>query len=225
MVRAPKKSTRKKKPRAKGKHYGKQLTPIEQEIVRQTYLVTGNMAETGRQLDLDSRTVAKYVKNQTDPEMDAARRRSALSLAGQVQTRAVEIIDSIGPDDLESGYLRDEQGEYIKDRNGRPIFLGPTLNQKVLSAAILTDKLPVLESYRKSIGEDAHQGLMITPETVRGLVDGIKTKIKNISVLNVEFAEDALASRAEKLMDQAQEAIQAEEEFENADYEILDFDN
>ena len=222
---------RKKKVMPKGKQQGKALGPLKKEVIRQTFLLTGNKRETARQCSVSEKSVYN-VLNQVE-EAEAAKNRVAVAnqLAGKIHTKADQIIDSISVEDLKSGYLTqtDEDGkeDYKFDRQGRPIYIGPTLNQKVLSVAILADKLKVMDDYRQQVDEAHGMGALPTPETIGHLVTGIKGKLKSLRILDVQFEDEnaELKQKADALLAQAQQDIEVDQKIEDAKYEVLDFDN
>jgi len=214
-------------PKPRGTRQGKKLTPVERETVRQVYLVNGNKTETARQLGLSLRSVQNVLKEDTtDPELKQARARAAVKMAGKVHSTAEKIIDSIGPTDIQAGHLRNDEGELQLDRQGRPIWLGPTLNQKVLSLAILADKLPVLEQYRAALEDDRAQGVLPLPEDIAGAISAVKGKLKSLSVLNIQFEDEnaEMVERAKELLDKAERVSEEQDKAVDADYEVLDFD-
>jgi len=215
---------RKRKPRPRGKQAGKALSPVQKEQIRQTFMLTSNKRETARLCSVSEKSVYNVLNEAEDPEVTRNRARAANALSGQVHAKATRILDSINDDDFQSGYLRDEDGELKFDRQGRPIWMGPTLNQKVVGSAILVDKLPVLEDWRQKL-EGNNEGIpeLMTPESIKMLTQGIQAKVKNMRFLSVEFRDSPQEKAAEELLKKAQQEIEAEE----AEYEDipLDFDN
>lgn len=215
---------RKKKPRPKGKQAGKAISPVQKEQIRQTFMLTSNKRETARLCAVSEKSVYNVLNEAEDPEVTKNRARAANLLSGKVHAKANMILDSIGDDDFQSGYLRDEDGELKFDRQGRPIWMGPTLNQKVVGAAIMVDKLPVLEEWRARLeGDNSGIPELMTPESIRQLTEGIRSKIKSLRFLSVEFRDSPQQKAAEDLLQKAQQEIEVEEaEFEDVP---LDFDN
>ena len=125
-------------------------------------------------------------------------------------------MESIGPKDLESGYIeqKDAKGNLVTKR-----AWGPSLMAKVTASAIMIDKLPVLAQYQQAISADHASGQMLLPGDYQALVSGIQSKIKSLSILNVQFESDNPS-----LTQRAQEVI-AEAEILSTSEEVIDFDN
>lgn len=215
---------RKKKPRPRGQQKGKALSPVQKEQIRQTFMLTSNKRETARLCSVSEKSVYNVLNEPEDPEVVKNRARAANALSTKVHAKADQILNNITEEDFQSGYLRDDEGELVFDRQGRPIWMGPTLNQKVVGAAIMVDKLPVLEQFRQQLeGDQGGMGELMTPESIKALTSGIQGKLKNLRFLSVEFRDSPQEKAAEELLAKAQQEIEAEEaEFEDIP---LDFDN
>lgn len=215
---------RKQRPRPKGRNQGKPLTPVQKEQIRQTFMLTANKRETARMCSVSEKTVYNVLNEPEEPETIKQRARAASKLAEKVHTKADRVLDSITEADFQSGYLKDEDGNLVFDRQGRPIWMGPTLNQKVLSAAILADKLPVLDSYRKQL--DGNDGMteLPAPDSIKALVSGIQGKLKSLKMIDVQFEtkENDQVSRARDLLDRAQRELEIDQKIEEASYVTLD---
>lgn len=210
------------KPVPAGKQQGKALDLVKKEQVRQTFMLTGNKRETARQCGVSVKTVYNVLQEAEDPEASRNRAMLAQQLATKTHIKAEQILDSISGEDFESGYLRDEQGNLVFDKQGRPIFQGPTLNQKVVSAAIMVDKLGVIEQYRQNVlGENGPTQLML-PEDIQSLKSGIASKVKKLRVMDIEFGDSEADQKRDELLRQAQQEIERAEEIEAIE---LDFDN
>jgi len=213
---------RKPKPKPKGKYLGKTLDPVKKEQIRQTFMLTNNKQETARQCNVSIKSVYNVLNEAEDPQAAANRAMLAQNLATKAHVKAEQIFDSITEKDFESDYLRDEDGNLVFDKQGRPIFMGPTLNQKTVSAAILIDKLNVIEQYRQAVqGNDGGASLLL-PEDIQALKDGIASKVKKLRVLDVEFGDSEADLRAKDLLNKAQAELDKAEEIEAIE---LDFDN
>lgn len=204
----------------KGQQKGRAISPVQKEQIRQTFMLTGNKRETARLCSVSEKSVYNVLNEPEEPEAIKARERAALQLAGKVHTKANQVLDSITDDDFQSGWLKDEDGNLMFDKQGRPIWMGPNLNQKVLSAAILADKLPVLDSYRKQIDGQEQMGELPAPETIQALVGGIKGKLKSLKMIDVQFesSNNETVERAQDLLDQAQRELEMKQEIEDAQY-------
>jgi hypothetical protein len=216
----PSKNRKKLKGEPRGKNHGRELSPAQQENIVQTFAVTNNVRETARQCRISEATAHKYIKKAVPSEIMAYRQKAMRELAGKAHKKAVQIIDSITPEDLESGRLpiRDTQGEIVGYRQ-----FGPTLMQKVTSAAILTDKLEVLLRVEEALKEGQSQGELLIPSDVKALVHGIRGRIKRLRVLDVQFEEKNkdLSQRVQDKLEEVEALANAQE----ADAEVLDFDN
>lgn len=215
---------RKRKPRPRGKQQGRALTPVQKEQIRQTFMITQNKRETARLCSVSEKSVYNVLSEPEEPEAIRARSRAALQLSGKVHAKTDRILDTISDEDMESGYLKDEDGNLIFDRQGRPIWMGPTLNQKVISAAILADKLPVIDQYRKGItGEDGSDALP-APESINALVSGIRGKLKSLKMIDVQFesSNEDTVRKAKELLDKAQREIEVDQKIEEAQFVTLD---
>ena len=206
----------------KGKRQGKPLSPTEKEWIRQTFLITQNKAETARKCGITPVTVDRVLKKlatETDVSIREATRQSTIAITGKVHHHVDEILESIRPGDLESGKMdkRDAEGKKIGEYTW-----GPSLMQKVTAAAILTDKLPVLAQYQQAVSEDVASGGLMMPGDVSALMSGIKSKLKSLTVLNVQFADDNPG-----LSQKVQDAMTMAEIIPDTPPEIVphDFDN
>lgn len=215
---------RKRKPKPRGKNQGKAITPVQKEQIRQTFMLTSNKRETARMCSVSEKTVYNVLNEPEEPEAIRARQHAALQLSGKVHAKTDKILDSITEEDFASGYLKDEDGNLIFDRHGRPIWMGPTLNQKVLSAAILADKLSVLDSYRKQLDGNEGMGALPAPESITALVAGIKGKLKSLKMIDVQFetSNRDTVDRAKELLNQAQRELETDQKIEEAQYVSLD---
>jgi len=218
---------RKRMPRPKGKQQGKALSPVHREQIRQTFMLTSNKRETARLCAVSEKSVYNVLNEPEEPETVRARQHAALQLSGKVHAKTDQILDHITEADFVSGYLKDEDDNLIFDRQGRPIWMGPTLNQKVLSAAILADKLPVLDNYRKQLDGGGEMGALPTPASIEGLVSVIQGKIKSLKILDVQFenSNPETANRAQELLDKAQRELELDkvvQEARDVTFEELD---
>lgn len=217
----PKLPESQKKKNPKGKHAGRALGPVKKEQIRQTFLLTGNKKETARLTGVSYKSVYNVLQEPEEPEVRANREAAARQLSSKVHVEADRILSSVAAEDLDGHYLMTEDGDYRFDKQGRPIWVGPTLNQKIVGAAILLDKLPVIEKYRQELDSSGNEIMIMAPETVEGMVTGIKQKIARLRVLDVSFEGSEAEQKAEELLQKAQNEIEAE--FEEVKME--DFDN
>ena len=211
-----------RKPRKRGK----QITEHQKELVVQAFALTGNKSQVCRDLNLSRPTVMKILKAaETNKELQVARKRALDELAGQVHGKTVEIMESIGPQDLESGLqLHKNEAGLVT----RAVHWGPSLMQKVTSAAILTDKLRVIEETKAAIMADAgtEQGGLPLPGTVQESLKLLGAKLKRIRILDLQF-DSKQPELTERLQDVTAEAA-LHPDVEDADFEEItmdDFDN
>ena len=209
-----------RKPRKRGKP----VTQTQRELVVQAYALTGNKSQVVRDIGLSRPTVIKILKEaETNKELQKARTRALDSLAGQVHGKTTEILDSIGPQDLESGLQlrRNAEGEVI----GK-VAWGPSLLQKVTAAAILTDKVKVVEETKAAINADAGAGGDIglpLPSTVQESLRMLGRKVKRIKAFDIQF-ESNQPEMTQRIQDTIAEA-EVHPEVEEADYEELTMDS
>jgi hypothetical protein len=210
------------KPKVKGKYQGKKISPVKAEQIRQTFMLTDNKMETARQCNVSIKTVYNVLNEPEDPQAAANRAKLAQQLATKAHVKAEQIFDSITEDDFKSGYLTDDDGNLVFDKQGRPIFQGPTLNQKAVSAAIMIDKLAVIEQYRQNVLGNENQSQLMLPEDIETLKSGIAQKVKKLRVMDIEFGDSEADQRAKDLLNKAQAELDRAEEIEAIE---LDFDN
>jgi len=209
---------------------GKQLSQTKKEMIVQVFALTGNKSRTAQELGVSRPSVLKVLKEaETNKELQVARKRALDELAGQVHGKTHEILESISPSDLESGrqLFHDEEG-----RVTRKVEWGPSLLQKVTAAAILTDKVKVIEETKAVLEADpgAGQTGLPLPGTVQESLRLLGAKLKRIRVLDVQF-DSKQPELSERLQNTVTEAA-LHPEVENADYEEIskpitmdDFDN
>jgi len=208
-----------KKPRRRGK----QISDHQKELVVQAFALTGNKSQVCRDLNFSRPTVIKILKEaETNRELQKARSRALEGLAGQVHGKTTEILESITPSDLESGreLFRNDEGQVI-----RKVEWGPSLLQKVTAAAILTDKVRVIEETKKVLEVDpgAGQTGLPLPGTVQASLKLLGAKIKRIKAFDIQFE-----SKQPELSERLQATVAAAEahpEIEDADYEDISMDS
>jgi hypothetical protein len=218
---------RTKKTKPKGKQRGRACSPVQREQIRQTFMLTNNKRETARLCSVSEKTVYNILNEPEEPEAIRAREHAAIQLSGKVHAKADQVLNSITEDDFQSGYLKDEDGNLVFDRQGRPIWMGPNLNQKVLSAAILADKLPVLDNYRKQLDNRQEMGELPAPESIKALIGGIQGKLKSLKMIDVQFesTNEETARRAQDLLDQAQREVDTQQTIDDAVLDVEDLHN
>lgn len=195
---------------------GRPLTNADKEVIIQAYAVTGNKSAVERITSYSRPTIVKVIKEaETNRELQKARQRALDSLAGQVHGKAVEVIDSIAPSDLESGreLIRNDEGQVV-----RKVEWGPSLLQKVTAAAILTDKVKIIAETKRAIAADNDSGAhnMPSPSTVQEALRTIGNKVARIRALDIQF-QDKQPELSQRLQD-AVTAAQVHPDIEEADY-------
>ncbi len=209
-----------KKRKVRGRQPGVNVSPKQKERMLQLYGVEGNYTEVARMMGLSVGCVTKHIKTMIadpDPQITAARQRTARELAGLASRKAKQVFESITPQDLESGLIKnmDSNGELVSVRS-----YGPTLVAKATAGAILTDKIGVLADLEEALGSEREEGRLLMPGDIGSLMSGIKTKISKLTFLNVQFERDNpdLASRVQQIVEDAEIADAIVED------KALDFD-
>jgi len=200
---------------------GNGLTLPEKEAIYQAYLALGSKSAAARSLGVSKNTVTKIcaeIERSLPPEkIKEARERMSVNLTGRYHETTLQILDSIKPEDMESGRIPEfnSKGEIVGYR-----YFGPTLVAKATVAGIFTDKIRVLADYEKAIGKDQQSGQLMVPETIDQLIEGIKRGVESIQVLNVNFRKDE-----PELASKLATAIPVEAEVTDGVPGELDFDN
>jgi len=202
------------------------VTQFQKEMIIQAYALCGNKSQVGREIGCSYQTVLNVIKAaETDKSLQKARMSALESVAGQLHGKTVDILDSIGPQDLESGLIKSYTDKDNPDRLTSVKAYGPSLLQKVTSAAIFTDKLKVVEETKQAIAADGDTGdtNMLMPTNVQDALAMLGKKVKRLRMIDVQFAgkhEETVS----KCQDVAQKA-ELHKDIEDADFEDLDFDN
>lgn len=207
-----------KKPKPKGSQPGRALTDTQKEEIFQLFLLTGNKVEVARRMGLSEGAVRKHLKkvaNETDPEFQAARKKARLELQQKVQAKANGILDSITPQDMESGRIpvMDDDGNIV-----RMIEYGPSLMQKVTAHAILVDKTKVIEDMNTAVEGERDSNALLMPNTVDALISGIKGKLKSIAILKADFQQEQ-PDLSQRIQSKLEEAVLVEP------IEVVDMDD
>jgi len=207
----------------RGRGHG--FTIPEREAIYQAYLALGSKIAVARSLGLGKSTVHKVIReieaNAEPLDLEKAREKMSLHLTGRLHETTNQILDSIKPEDVDSGRIpiRDAEGN-LKGYT----YFGPSLLQKATTVGIFTDKMKVLADYSRAVATDQASGTLIMPETAAQLISAIRNRVASISVLNVNFKNDNpdLATRLEQVMEVA--AIE-ETTTNGTDSGRFDFDN
>lgn len=211
--------SRQKKCIPRGTQAGVPVGPELQEQIVQTFALISNKAETARRCGVTEKTVSKYI-NKVQPAAILEERAKALrELSGTAHIKAKDILDSIKPDDLDSGRfeIKNAKGEIVGYK-----YYGPSLMQKVTSAAIAIDKVKVLSETESILKDGRASGELIVPGDIRALIHGIRGKIKGLSILDVRFAEEN-PDLSQRIQDKLAEA-EAVANATPATGEVSDFD-
>lgn len=217
---------RKRKHKSRGTVQGRKLTDSQREGIIQIYAITGNKAETARQLNVSESTVYNVIReanSRATHEVRKARQIATQDLAGRAHRAAEEILDSIGPADYESGRIVEKD----KDGNIKNVKLwGPSLLQKVTAVGILSDKTKTLQDLQEQLVRDAgHADAMPLPADVNQAIAQIASKVKRLRLLDVQFEDKQPESLTEKLQDEAiRQAINEtpDQEPVEADFTVID---
>ena len=208
---------------SKKRKSNRKLTQTQKEMIVQTFAFTGNKSEVVRATGYSYPTVLKVIQEaESNKELQKARLSALEDVAGRVHGKTTDILDSIGPEDYEFGLIKkfNDDGELISAKS-----YGPSLMQKVTSAAILTDKLKVIEETKNAILSDGGDtsGAMPLPGDLQGALKMLGEKVKSLRILDVQFADNN-PEAADKVQEVAHKAS-LNDNLEDADYEDLDFDN
>lgn len=209
---------------AKGENRGRALTQLQRETIVQAYAITGNKAQVARDLHISYPSIIKVLREaESDRTLQEARRRALDDVAGRVHGKTVEILDSIGPQDIESGLIKTFDAETGELKAVKAY--GPSLMQKVTSAAILTDKLKVIEDTKAALSEDSSKdpNAMPLPQDMQTALRMISERVKRLRIIDVQLADNN-PELVSQLQDVAHRAS-LNDNIEEADYEELDFDN
>lgn len=204
---------------------GRAITQFQKEMIIQAFALCGNKSQVAREMGCSDGTVHRVIKlAESDKTLQKARLSALEDVAGQVHGKTNEIIQSIGPQDLESGLIK------VFDKENPSILksvkaYGPSLLQKVTSAAILVDKLKAVEETKLLITteNDPGDGQLMLPSDMQGSLRMLGKKIKNIRMLDIQFADknEDTVSRVQEVAHKAE----LHPDVEEADFEDLDFDN
>jgi len=207
---------------------GRALTQFQKEMIVQAYALCGNKSQVAREIGCSANTVHNVIREaESNRALQDARRRALDDVAGQLHGKAVEVIASIVPEDMESGLIK-KYDEADPEKLVSVKAYGPSLLQKVTSAAILTDKLKVVQETKAALTADNENDPMKLPmpDDVQGALKMLGAKIKRLRVLDVQF-DRTNPEAASKVQDVAH-AAELNKHVEEADYEDLkplDFDN
>ena len=119
-----------------GKHHKGFPTPTaDKEMIIQLYAMNGNnKAAITKATGYAWATITKILKEaETSPSLQAVRARVCDAMAGRMNHKVDALIESIGPEDLESGLIKTRDKE-----TGRLLAAkryGPTLTEKATAAA------------------------------------------------------------------------------------------
>lgn len=205
---------------------GRPVTQLQKEMLIQAYALCGNKSQVAREVGCSVGTVQNVVKEaETDKSLQKARVTALESVAGQLHGKTVDIIQSIGEQDLESGLIKTYTDKDDPKKLTGVRAYGPSLLQKVTSAAILTDKLKVVEETKQCIMQDQAEGSneLLLPSDVQGALRMLGKKVKRLKFIDVQFA-DKHEDTVSKVQEVAQKA-ELHRDIEDADFEDLDFDN
>ena len=129
-------------------------------------------------------------------------------------------MDSISAVDIESGRIA------RKDKDGNIVgytYYGPSLVQKATGVGILVDKSRVLQDYEKALQIDTASGQLMMPGDFASLRNSIDGKIKELNLINIQFATDnpSLVRETQELVAE----IDAMEATEAAKPDVIGFDD
>jgi hypothetical protein len=189
---------------------GKALSPVDKEVVLQTFAITGNQTKTAEIVGLSVSAVHKIVvAARTNGALAKARAHAAEELAGRVHDLSLKALDNIKPEDFKSErvYQRDADGNVTSMKE-----YGPSVMQKVTAFAILVDKEAAITNHIKTLREATGGGIGVPlPEDAAAALDAIKSRISRLRVLDLQFEQQApdLAQRVAEAT-AAHEVVEAE---------------
>lgn len=201
---------------------GVKPTPVDKEIVLQTYAATGTIAETTRRTEWSRPTVKRILLEAQNSEsaLQDARAKAAATLAARIHIKAEDLLDSITPEDIESGRIP----KYDKDgKLAGYQYYGPNLVQKATAFGIITDKANVVQQYEKALSADHSSGQLLMPADIEGLQNAVTGKLQELKMLHIRFADDNkdLVQRTEEVI--AESAALGAVADQAPD--VIDFDN
>lgn len=199
-----------KKRRGTGTGHGRgnALTPTDREFIYQVYsfVENGNLRATAQRCGVHERTVTKVIAEMANKPRPQALQETHLGMAqrlqGKTMAKAEQVLDSISPVDLESGYfeLKNEKDEVI----GRKYY-GPQATQKALAFGIITDKAARYAELVKANRDDERAGQLMIPQEIDALKDAILSRITSLQLARFNFKTDA-----PNVLEQTQDLLAAE---------------
>lgn len=203
------------------------LSPTDKEVIYQTYVACGKKNETAKRLGVSLGSVQNVIKelegrNPAKPQLPttkAARAEAAASLASRIHVEANEVLDSITPQDLESGRIALHEDREDPTKVTGYKYYGPSLLQKATTFGIIVDKANVAQQYERKMLEDTHSGQLMLPDTIEGMVAAVRGSIKQMRFLDIRFEEDN-----PDLITNAEEVIAKVETVERARPDVVSID-
>lgn len=180
---------------AKKKGDRKLLTPVDKEVIFQTFIVLQNKTQTAKRCGVSLGSVNRVIKELTARDVEVAglpatretRAEAAAKLASRFHVKVGELMDSITPEMLEHGKipLNDKDGNLI-----RYYEYGPSLLQTATAVGIITDKANVAQVFEQKMMQDVQDGKLMLPSDIDGLISAVHGKIRSLKMLDVRFEED-----------------------------------
>jgi len=165
------------------------LTPIQKEAVVHIFHTVGSISGTAMELGINAKTVKSCLDEaNTNPELGAVRAHALTDVAAKINGVTNQIIDSIGPDDIhtERREVFTEKGS-LKDVK----IIGPSLKDKAICVAILTDKQKVITETIAGIKAPLAIGggdrALLLPSDLHEARRLVAMKVKKLRLVDIEF--------------------------------------
>jgi len=197
----------------------RRLTPLQKELIIQTYAACGSKARTSKELGVTENTIRNVLREaETDISLQRARGRALESLAGKATAEAERVLGSIDDDDLQSGQLP----TYHSNGAFRSVQeVGPGLLDKARAFGIFADKVAALQQARAAnlqgssdTSQPGDTGLLL-PQSVEDAKRQIAQKVRRLRIVDVSFSEGETGQRLDDL---ARTARITDQDIEEADY-------
>jgi hypothetical protein len=203
-------------PKKKGdKHH---LTPVDKEAIWQFWQVAGGIDETtgrrkgisvtARKFGVNVQTVSRIIneimeQNEALPATRDARADAIARFAGRTQIKADMVLDSIKPEDLESGRIpiTNKDGDILGYKSW-----GPNVVAKATAFGIISDKVGIALKNEEMLRADQAGGSLLMPSDIAGLRNAVSSSIKSLTLLDVQFADENkdLLTNAQEVLAEAE---------------------
>lgn len=200
----------------------KRRSKAEQEAIYQTYIALDkNELATSRAVGMSytglRKLIRRFESKHTPQELIVREQKIEDQLLARNYKLVNDVIDSIKPEDLESGRIPiyDKEGKLAGYKE-----FGPSVAQKGILFGIGVDKIKVQKDMARAVGEYADNGMLMLPDNADQLVRMIQGRVASLSLVNVKFKDDH-----QDLTTRIDQALQVEAEVVASNAETIDFDN